>query len=97
MDAPHNVLNSKMRSANEQLELRVQECTAELQQKTEKLAAEIAEGARSQAKVFDSLKEISGLKTALDEHALVAITDPLGKITYANDKFCAVSKYLCEE
>ncbi|HSI89227.1 MAG TPA: PAS domain S-box protein, partial [Pyrinomonadaceae bacterium] len=45
----------------------------------------------------DAVKELEDLKFAIDESAIVAITDQQGRITFVNDKFCEVSKYSREE
>src|SRR5215210_1135014 len=44
-----------------------------------------------------SLRRLADLKAALDESAVVAITDQHGKITYVNDRFCEISGYYMEE
>ena len=44
-----------------------------------------------------SLKDLKDTKYALDQAAIVATTDVGGRITYANPKFCEISKYTSEE
>ncbi|MDF3057398.1 MAG: multi-sensor hybrid histidine kinase, partial [Rariglobus sp.] len=60
-------------------------------------SAVISELRKAKELLGTSTKEAGALRTALDEHAIVAITDAQGKITFVNDKFCAISKYSREE
>ncbi len=57
----------------------------------------IAELRNAREMLRTSTKEANELRAALDEHAIVAITDARGKITFVNDKFCAISKYSRDE
>lgn len=58
---------------------------------------ELSERQQLERDLLATVNELRDVKAALDEHSIVAITDPAGKITYVNDKFCAISRYSREE
>ena len=86
-----------LRSTLEFLEVKVQERTAELTKINQSLEAEIIERKQAESELRKSLKDLSDLKFALDEAAIVALTDAEGIITYVNNKFCELSQYSREE
>ncbi|MGK7944974.1 MAG: response regulator [Microcystaceae cyanobacterium] len=65
--------------------------------RSQQLEKEIIERQKTQETLETTLKELDFQKAALDESAIVAMTDRQGTITYVNEKFCQISQYDQEE
>jgi PAS domain S-box-containing protein len=76
-----------------ELERLVEERSAELIEANRSLVEEIHARRATEAALRAALKDRADIALALDSHSIVAITDSKGRITHANDKFCAISKY----
>jgi len=58
---------------------------------------DITERLQAQESLRNSLTDLAAWQEAINTAAIVAITDVQGKIEYANDNFCKISKYSPEE
>ena len=89
-------LNQLQKLAQE-LEIRVKSRTIELNHTIARLQQEINERKQIEANLKKALQELERQKFALDQAAIVAISDPDDVITYVNDNFCYISQYSAAE
>ena len=61
------------------------------------MVRDISERKQVEKELSNKIGELNFQKYALDQHAIVSITDNAGNITYINDKFCHISGYSSEE
>lgn len=61
------------------------------------IRSDITDRKKGEEELKTILKEISDYKYALDESAILAVTNQKGVITHVNDNFCKISKYTSRE
>ncbi|MEI6716050.1 MAG: PAS domain S-box protein, partial [Verrucomicrobiota bacterium] len=57
--------------------------------------AHLLRNAQQDAKI--AFQKLENQRYAMDQHAIVAVTDKAGRIIYVNDRFCDISEYSREE
>ena len=99
-----NRMSHNLASLYHNLETRVTERTQELEILNQKVLVnlQISEDSKkklqeSEKKTKQAMMELQLQKLALDEHAIVSITDVTGTIIYVNERFCQISQYSREE
>ncbi|NOT12327.1 MAG: EAL domain-containing protein [Methylococcaceae bacterium] len=99
-----NRMSHNLDSLYHELEARVAERTQELEVLNHKILVNLEASKESELKLQKSeqrskqaIMELEMQKLALDEHAIVSITDVAGTICYVNERFCQISQYTQQE
>jgi two-component system NtrC family sensor kinase len=82
-----------LRQTKEELEFRIEERTTELQKTVGELQQAIFVREQTEHSLTKTLKELQFRQFAMDQAAILVVTNPQGVITYVNDKFCEISGY----
>jgi len=68
-----------------------------LSEKLSMLEHALIRAGENDSSLRDAIKELADINIALEEALIVAITDVRGNITFANNRFCEVSKFTRDE
>ncbi len=90
-------INQQLRQSQEELEVRVQERTFALFETNQRFQQEIQERQQAEAALRETVRSLEFQKFALDQAAIVAVTDRLGTITAINEQFLQISQYRRDE
>jgi PAS domain S-box-containing protein len=93
LEAANQSLHQEIRR-RQQVEEALRQEQLNLESRVEERATELS---TTNALLREAFKSLEFQKFALDQSAIVAITDRNGVITYVNDQFCQISKYSADE
>ncbi|MFZ6750124.1 response regulator [Undibacterium sp. Ren11W] len=93
------VLNTLRRTTNDVLSQLGKHLADEdsLEELSHVLAGLVTELLSTRGELQEALAAIKNQQFALDQHAIVSITDAAGNLIYANDQFCQISQYPRDE
>ncbi len=77
--------------------LNISRLQQQLWERNQQLAQKVQRRKEAEVSLQRAMREVTDIKFALDQSAIVAITNAQGEITDASDQFCAISKFSRQE
>ncbi|MBC3931576.1 PAS domain S-box protein [Undibacterium curvum] len=99
-DQRRQLLSALRQTANEalgQLGRQLSDDDASLEGLSQQLSILVNELLTTRNELQEAMADLGKQQFALDQHAIVSITDAKGTLIYANEKFCTISQYSSQE